>query len=259
MARRWTPDEERIKRKELIKFYVRDNKTIGEIADVLNIGATAVYDRLIRLGIHPLRSQKLRYNNRRNDIVIPDTHSPRLAEFIGILLGDGSLTPTQVTVTLGKKDKYADYVCDLIHSLFGIAPKIIFDKNDNLTVYFGSTVAVRWLLGMRLVFNKVKEQVNIPRWILSNKDFMRAALRGLFDTDGSVYRLRWGMQISFCNRSRPLIESVRTMLLKLRFHPSRISGYNLYLTRKEDTDRFFKEIGFKNRKHIYRFLEFKNR
>ena len=256
MPARWNAAEEKTNRLELEKLYIRDNKSIKEIALLLNLGESTVYDRLIRLGIPSLRAKKEKYNNQRIDIVIP-SYSPKLAEFIGLMLGDGHITPSQVTVTIGKKDLYAPYVCSLITYLFKVFPKTIFSEKGDCIVYFGSTRAVRWLLEMGLASNKVKKQVDIPKWISKKPEFMRKAIRELFDTDGSVYRVRFGIQVSFCNHSSPLLRSVRRILLTLGFHPSKISGYNLYLTRREDTDRFFREIGFKNLKHRNRFLEFR--
>lgn len=248
MAKRWTKTEEKDKRKELLKLYVKENKTISEISKILKTGESTIYDRIMRLGLTTLRHKKLRYNNRRNDITLPKKSSD-LAEFIGILLGDGHINKSQITITLGKKDKYVDYVIALMKKLFGPEPKMIILKGGNYVIYLGSTVLVRWFLSMGLVYNKVQSQVDIPSWVILNSKFMKAVLRGLFDTDGSVYKLKFGTQISFCNHSKPLVKSVRKMLLNLGFHPSRINGKNLYLTRQKDLIKFFKEIGFKNLKH----------
>ena len=255
MPRRWTKTEEDEKRKQLRNLYVEQNQTIAQIAKLIHCGETTIYDRLVRLGIPISRSTKARYNNQRINISIPEP-SADLAEFIGLLLGDGHLTPTQVTVTLGKKDQYATAVRELIERLFGITPKSVFSKKGDETIYFGSTVIVRWLLAMGLAKNKVRAQVSVPAWILRSEQYTRAALRGLFDTDGSVYRVRSGLQISFTNHSRPLLIMVRNMLQNLHFHPSQVSGPRLYLTRKEDCARFFREIGFKNQKHQERFYNF---
>lgn len=256
MARRWTLREAAIKKRELERLYIRENRTIGEIAHLISRGQSTVYERLVRLGIPVLRSEKARYNNVRTDLHIPVTRSDALAEFIGVLLGDGHLTPTQVTVTLGSKDEYAGYVQALMGALFAVRPKKVTLVRGDYLIYLGSTQLVRWLLSMGLAFNKVKAQVGIPRWIFARTSFRRAVIRGLFDTDGSVYRLRSSCQISFCNRSRPLLHSVRRILVGLEFHPSRISGYNLYLTRRDDLKRFVREIGFGNQKHTRRFLQF---
>jgi len=94
MARRWTKKEETFKRKELFNLYVKQNKSIGEISDILKLNESSVYDRLIRLKIPISRASKPGYNNVRNDVIIPKKMSGDLAEFVGILLGDGHLTPT---------------------------------------------------------------------------------------------------------------------------------------------------------------------
>lgn len=255
MARRWNKLEEGIKRKELIRLYIQENKSIGEIAIILKIAQSSVYDRLIRLGIQPDRSLKIGFNNKRRDITIPDKYSEMLSEFIGILLGDGHINPTQVTVTLGSKElRYVYYVANLIKNIFSIEPKIVKSKNGYFVVYFGSTEAVRWLLKMGLVFNKVKKQVDVPSWILTQKEYMDSFLRGFFDSDGSIYKLRFGIQIAFINRSLPILQSIRYILILLGFFPSQISKFRVYLTRKEDVKKFFKLIKPSNNRHLERFL-----
>lgn len=258
MARRWNQIEEKEKHDELYRLYVEENKTIAEIAKSLNIAESSVFQRMMRLDIPSTPEKKPTCSaRRRTDIVIPSQRSPQLAEFFGIMLGDGSLSHYQVVITLGTKElKYAEYICELMHELFNVRPKIAIRKNHCKDVYIGSLDLTEWLQREGLVFNKVKHQVDIPRWIFSDRSFMTKALRGLVDTDGSVYMLKFGTQISFCNYSKPLLKSVREILLKLRFHPSKIASHNLYLTRKEDIERYFYEIGFGNKKHEKRFLEF---
>lgn len=257
MARRWTDEEENIKRNELITLYIKENKNISEIGKILKIAESSVYDRIIRLGIKPNRSGKRGFNNKRHDLVIPDSYSADLSEFIGVLLGDGHITPTQVTVTLGIKEiSYVMHVVKLINNIFKISAKIIRSKLGYYVIYFGSTDAVRWLLAMGLVFNKVKNQVDIPKWIFSRDDYLTGFLRGFFDTDGSVYKLRFGTQIAFINRSLPMLVSIRKGLILLGFYPSQISKFRIYLTRREDIIRFFKIINPSNTKHKDRFILF---
>ena len=257
MARRWTLEEEEQKRSELEKFYTVENKTISEIGKILRLGESTVYDRLLRLGIKPDRSKKLKFNNKRNDIFIPKERSCELSEFLGILLGDGHLTPTQVTVTLGSKEiSYVNYVVNLVKNLFKINPKTLETKKGYRVIYFGSTEAVKWLIGMGLVFNKVKNQVDIPVWIFSNSEFIKSFLRGFFDTDGSIYKLRFGIQVAFINRSIPMLNSIRRGLVLAGFFPSQISQFRIYLTRRKDVNRFFAIIKPANIKHRKRFLLF---
>ena len=255
MARRWNLEEEKEKRDELTKLYVEENKTIGEVARCLGLAEGTVYDRLLRLGIPSQPWLKPKSCNRHSHINIPD-YSCELAEFIGILLGDGCITPTQVTVTLGtKEDGYVKHVSNLMRNLFNADPRTLTSKNGK-TVYFGSTLIVRWLLRMGLARNKVLAQVDIPEWVKTRTEYKIACLRGLIDTDGSVYKLRWGFQISFTNYAKPLLHSAREVLIQLGFHPSRVTRNAFYLTRKEDLDKFNREVGFRNPKHLERFRRF---
>jgi len=259
MARKWTELEEKTKRRELQRLYVKENKTISEIARVLKLGESSVYDRLVRLSIPTLRSEKHGFNNRRADVVIPQRYSEELAEFIGIMLGDGHLAPTQVTVALGKKERsYIEYISRLIQHLFNVRPRIFTSKKNNYIVYFGSTDVVRWLQKMGLVSNKVKSQVDAPGWIFDKKQYLRSFLRGFFDTDGSVYKLRFGVQVSFTNRSLPILRSLQKTLKLLGYSPSAISKYCIYLTKRSQVRRFFQEIQPSNQKHQLRFEKFIN-
>ena len=104
--------------------------------------------------------------------------------------------------------------------------------------------------------NKVKNQVKTPDWILKKKTFMRGFLKGFFDTDGSVYRLRFGVQLAFTNRSRPLLDDIANTLKLLGYYPSKISRFQVYVTRKRQVLRFFRNINPANIKHRDRFDEF---
>jgi intein/homing endonuclease len=107
-----------------------------------------------------------------------------------------------------------------------------------------------------LVGDKVREQVGVPKWIFENQQYITAFLRGFFDTDGSVYRLRHGIQVSFSNKSIPLLFSLQSMLRTLGYSPSAVSAFRVYLTRVSDVRRFFREVKPSNAKHQRRFREF---
>lgn len=181
--------------------------------------------------------------------------SSELAEFLGIMLGDGNITHFQTSVTLGTKEiEYVSYVAALMTKLFGTPAHTIIKKHSNhRVVYIGSVQITRWLQNEVLVFNKVKAQVGVPSWILEHKQYMRAFLRGFFDTDGSIYKLKYGMQISFTNYSAPLLLALQLMLRKLEYRVSEVSGPRLYITRRKDVERFFGEIQPKNTKHQTRY------
>lgn len=256
MPARWSKEIELVKFKELHDLYVVQNKTIFEISKILGISYQTVYNRLLRLNIKPNRSAK-KGNNCVSAATIPCIHTRSLAEFFGIMLGDGCLTPTQITVTLGNKElDYVKYISRLITKLFNIVPKIQTRPKGYYVVYFGSKKVVKWLQSNGLVYNKVKYQVKAPDWIFKKQFLMEGFLKGFFDTDGSVYRLRFGIQLAFTNRSLPLLRGLKYSLDELAYFPSKICGFKIYLTKKKYVLRFIKKINPANLKHRQRFEKF---
>ena len=257
MPSKWTRKERAEKRKEIVQFYIKENKTIKEVGKILNIAESTVFDRMKRLNIKSQPSKKLHYRNIQYYVTPPKHYSNELAEFIGIMLGDGHISHFQIMVTLGTKEyEYVEYVSKLMNRIFNTQSRIHTRKDGQRIVYVGSVEAVKWLENMGLTHNKVEYQVDVPKWIYTKTSYMQNTIRGLIDTNGSIYKLKFGTQISFCNHSYPLLRSARAILVRLGFHPSQISGYNLYLTKRCDLLKFFKEIGFNNTKHRKRSVDF---
>jgi intein/homing endonuclease len=257
MARKWTKEEVEKYKKELQYFYIKENKSIAEISTLLGISEKTVFKRLQRLNIKTNPSKKLGFRNKRNDIIIPKNYSENLAEVFGILLGDGHISKSQVLITLGSKEEsYGKYVQKLFGKVFKCRVNQSIRNGGYLDMYIGSVELAGWFIKNGMVHHKVKSQVNCPLWIRENEKYIKRFLRGFFDTDGTVYKLRFGAQIAFTNASLPLLQSTRNMLLYLKYSPSLISSQKVYLTRRENLDRFFKEINPKNQKHIERFNTF---
>lgn len=259
MARRWTLEEENRYRLELTELYVVQNKSIGEIGVILKIQESGVFKRMERLGIKSTPHTKAGYLNTLKEVSLPTAYSEKLAEFFGAMLGDGHVSRFQTLVTLGTKElEYVTYVAQLMTELFN-TPTTISERADGYRdVYIGSVRLTAWLKANGLVSNKVASQVDAPPWIFESTEFMRSFLRGFFDTDGSIYKLRFGRQISLTNKSLPLLRSLQCMLVKLGYRPSAISSWKIYLTRRNDIDRFFSEIRPANTKHLRRYYNTKS-
>lgn len=127
---------------------------------------------------------------------------------------------------------------DLLERLFHFRPRVTAVRyGSTVDLYMTSAYFVRELRRIGLYSsNKVRDQVGIPDWIFSAPEHQKRFLRGFFDTDGSIYRLKHfnAVQMSFSNLSVPLLEGTRQLLLGLAYHPSRVSGHSVYLTRRED-------------------------
>lgn len=145
--------------------------------------------------------------------------SDKLAELIGISLGDGQIPDDlySIKITLdGKEQKeYIQYTKILMENLLNKTPKICPRKDSNasyLVVYgkdfVGSLVKKGLVPG-----DKVKNQVSIPQWINKRKEFPRGCLRGLTDTDGSIFikKSQKSIRIGIQNHSKPLTENFKEL------------------------------------------------
>jgi len=213
---------------------------------------------------------KYRNCNLRKEINIPE-NSEKLSEFIGLFLGDGGISKkNQAVVTLNKQkdSEYMDFVYNLIKDLFDIEPAIYSynteGKRNVKTIVINSRNAVDFLLGKGLIIgNKVKKQVKVPKWIVNNKHFSKACLRGLIDTDGGVfYRKRdekiKGIGLVFTNKSKPLINFAEKMLTEMNFTPKISSRkMDVLLYRNKEVVKYFNRIGFNNpykEKRVEKFI-----
>lgn len=181
--------------------------------------------------------------------------SPYLAEFVGIVVGDGYLTKYFTNITLNSitEGDYALYVTSLAKQLFPGATVGILTRNGKnaIDVRIYSKAVVDFLRSIGLSKDK-----HIPVWIRSNSSYEKACLRGLFDTEGSVgFKVYKGeseaclyKQLTFTNRNPLILQFVSSSLAKLGYKPTSASKKNIYISNREDIGRFRKEIGFKNRK-----------
>ena len=191
--------------------------------------------------------------------------SVSLAELAGILLGDGGITRNQVRVTLNSKTdaNYSDFVARLIKKIFRESPYIHKRKSSNaLDLILSGMCYVEELqkIGLKKG-NKIVNQVAIPDWILKNKEYARACLRGLVDTDGGVYfhnhivrgkrYLNFGL--TFTNASRPLILGAKNILERNELKVFMPRVRHLYVYDFDQIKQYFKIIGSSNSKHLERF------
>ncbi len=194
--------------------------------------------------------------------------SKELAEFIGIMLGDGGISRYQITITLHDKDdlKYSKFVLKLMKKLFGINPSVYHSKKKSVnTLVISRSKLIKFLTGRigLKIGNKIKQQIDIPNWIKKDKKLKIACLRGLMDTDGCLVIHKYKVKnkeyrykkLDFCSASQSLIKSVMKILKEFDFKP-RLShnGKNIWIDKQDEVKRYFAVIKSNNPKHISRFL-----
>ncbi|RJQ34091.1 hypothetical protein C4568_03030 [Candidatus Parcubacteria bacterium] len=187
-----------------------------------------------------------------------------LAEFIGIVMGDGGISDYQVTISLHHVTDlpYIGFVTRLIRKLFKVRASVYHHESRSVKDIVVSRKALVDFLHSRglPIGNKVRQQFDIPEWIKKNPKYARACVRGLVDTDGSVFTHSYRVKgkrynykkLSFCSRSRPLQLSVAKILADSGLHP-RVTLYDVWLDRKTDVKRYFEVIGSHNPKHLKRY------
>ncbi len=214
-------------------------------------------------------------SGRLKQISFPED-SMHLAEFYGVMLGDGNSHKVNFYKSRNYKrgvyririvgdanlDKsyLVHYVKPLIEGLFSIDVLVGRFKNTNamyLESYSLELVDFLEKKGFK-PGNKIKNKLEIPKWIKDNKKYLISCIRGLYDTDGSVYKLtnQNSHQICFTNVNKVLMNDVRNSLLGLGINCSKISNKDLYITRKSELRKFLKLIGFNNLRHLNRVKMF---
>lgn len=204
-----------------------------------------------------------------NKIVLPREKSitkpamePEFANFLGILAGDGhmNLISYEVTITGHKKlDKQfiEQHVMPMFENLFGLKPHERFDKHRMICRVYSKKL-VEYLIGtFDLPAGKKTNRLRIPKQVFDNNGLLKAYIRGLFDTDGSVYpHHKNSIALDITSRDPAFREDVLRGLRKLSFHPT-MNGKNIQLYRKHEIDEFFKGIKPKNARHLKRYQTYK--
>lgn len=98
--------------------------------------------------------------------------------------------------------------------------------------------------------SKYKQNISIPAWIKKNKKHSIACIRGLFETDGSIYNDRNYKMVNFVTIIPDLATDVIEILEKLKFSPkvykinsTKIPRYTIRISK--NVDLFLNTIDFK--------------
>ena len=204
-------------------------------------------------------SLKYPKKSHRKHVILPKD-SQMLAEFFGIMMGDGGINNLwQITITLNAVGdaKYARYVVNLCKELFGILPVIRRRcGSKTLVISLASTSVVDFLVYKGLPRgDKIKNGLKIPEWILQKRSYQISCLRGLIDTDGCIFvhkhkvfgNLYKNIGLSFRNYSPNLIFVLAALLEKFGII-AHISGrgHDVSIYQVEAVKKYLKIVGTSN-------------
>lgn len=170
--------------------------------------------------------KKLRDKHRKTDKILLDLNpnSPELAEFMGVLIGDGFIGKygnnriIQITGhKIKDKEYYVNYLIPLIKRIFHIDPK-----------FYTRDTCIRLTIHSKVIFNTINKKFDFPigkkhdismhRSLIKTQECKIALIRGLFDTDGYVglQRKKYPV-IEITTVSKPLAIQVKDILNELDF------------------------------------------
>jgi hypothetical protein len=209
------------------------------------------------------------------------TMNKGLAEVYGAMLGDGCLS------TYYSKDKQKQEFCTLItghthdRAYYERIIRPVFIKEFGTKGYLRARTERNAILMVTLkksVFDFFikfgfkpgkKEYINIPEIILEDKILSRACVRGIFDTDGSIYR-RYSKKynrhkrvykhlvIQFKMNSEILMEQIKKVLESNGIKTTRITAerrsFVLRITEQKSVHLFMKVFRPNNPYHTERYL-----
>lgn len=186
------------------------------------------------------------------------------AELAGILLGDGGISNTQVRITISAlvDRQYAKFISKLVYNVFGEHPSVFERSEDNTINLTVSGIAlVELLLKWGFVKgNKIVQEIDFPQWIWSDRQFQKACIRGLIDTDGGLYFHRhWvkgiryrNLGLCFSSGSKPLLNSVSKVLNDYNIIHSLDKKGRLYIYSLEQIKKYFSIFGTNNSKNKHK-------
>ena len=259
-------DHLQMKYSKLITFF-REERLIDEIT-FHKLSLDRDYKRFILKHLNDNWGQskggKISEGNTK-DVKIPKRNQD-LAEFWGIMLGDGSLQKIKgyklgvygldvAGHSVDDRDYILNFVRPMAERLFGIKSRIYESKRSKcIHLNLDSRRIVDFFEDNNFkAGNKIVNQVTIPDWVKEDDRFLSVCLRGLFDTDGTFYKLtnQNSYQVGFTNNNETLLKDLRDGLLKLGIGVSKIM-YNrkLVITKRSEIEKFYKLIGFSNPKHL---------
>ena len=194
--------------------------------------------------------------------------SKKLAEFTGIIIGDGGITKSQVIISTNSVDdkKYGFYIKRLIKKLFDVNASIYYVSGVRvMTIAVSRKKLVEFCnkkLGLS-IGNKLKQNLDIPAWIRKNSEFEKACIRGIMDTDGCIFKECHKIKGKFYNYKRLNITSASPFLRKSIFEIFEKNGLSpkirnnrcVQIEDKEKIKRYFEIIGTHNPKHLKRYYK----
>lgn len=174
-----------------------------------------------------------------------------LAYLVGVALGDGNLSNPNgraIRLRITCDARYPAICNEIIDALSTLLPQNKISKVSRKPTYYDISIysnrlrdLIPWEVGKG---TKLVQKPSVPQWVLQKNIFMIPCLRGLLQTDGSIYTDRGYRMINFTNHIHALALDVYNMMYALGYKPKfyavRLNNSNTRYTVRlaRDTESF---------------------
>lgn len=181
-----------------------------------------------------------------------------MAYIIGVSLGDGNLSCPNGRVTrlrITCDSQYPLLIQEITLKLKQLLPNnkvSLVDRKDNcvdISVYSNTlNDFMPWKVNNG---SKYVQKARVPAWIFKNNGHIKNCLKGLLQTDGSVYTDRRYKMVNFTNHTQELAIDVHKMLVNIGYTPhfyehSNTKQKTKYVVRvSKNTERLISELQLK--------------
>jgi len=258
-------------RKRLFENLKRGDKSWNDLAKELRLSRAMIFNyingsfpipieiyeeisRISGIKVPVIIVEKKRYLKKE---IIPPKLDEELAEILGALNGDGHLSgiSNEISVTCSREldREYIFHLKELFEKKFGISFKIVIQGGAIRIRTYCKELVEHLNKRYGLPIGKKKNNLVIPKPVKENPELLRAYIRGLFDTDGSIYvRRKKDFILEIISVDKRFLEELKMSLKGLGFECG-TSGKNLYFYQKNMIKRFFDEIKPANSKHLKKY------
>jgi len=205
----------------------------------------------------------------------------KLAEFVGAMIGDGCLTVARrsngtlnnlALLTghlINDRIYYESVLRPIINENFGVNGYLKVRAKYNCMDLVMSKSIFDFLRSLNFPIGVKYNSLAIPNVIFSNDNFVKACIRGIFDTDGTIYR-RYSkkynrhtkvydyLTIQIKMKNNKIITQIYDLLQMLGINCNRVISDGIYsvlrITDQAEINRFIEIIKPSNPYHIERYL-----
>ena len=207
-----------------------------------------------------------------------------IAEVVGALLGDGcisrywsrseSIWRYEIAVTGSHSDfnYYKNFIQPMFQKHFNLRGRLFIRKDNSTRYHIRSKRVFDFFESLGIPVGKKGALLAIPSQIVSNKALAIACIRGIWNTDGSIYRRYtkiYPSQKRFYGNylvmelkmiAGPLVLQVKEILDSIGVETARISKRSNYFVLKIGKQKaiasYFKKVNFSNKHHFDRLNRF---